>query len=75
MTPPNGSPSSLPDVRGNPSLWTAEQLAARWSVPKAHVYRLAREGRIPVVLIGRYQRFRPASIEQWESAQERSADA
>ena len=53
---------------GCTSLWTAEELAGRWQVPKAHVHRLAREGRIPVVLIGRYQRFRPDAIEAWEAA-------
>ena len=72
---PTGPPSFVAAVQPNPSLWTAEQLAERWSVPRAHVHRLAREGRIPVVLIGRYQRFRPASIEAWESAQERVSDA
>ena len=72
---PNGPSASLPDVRGNPSsLWTADELAARWQVPRAHVYRLAREQRIPSVAIGRYYRFRPSSIEAWESAQERTAD-
>jgi excisionase family DNA binding protein len=55
-------------------LLTADDLAARWRVNRAHVYRLAREGRIPVVLIGRYQRFRLASIEAWEQAQEAPAD-
>lgn len=39
-------------------LLTAEQVAARWQVPKSQVYRLAREGRVPVVRLGRYMRFR-----------------
>lgn len=47
-------------------LLTAEQLADRWQVQKAHVYRLAREGRIPVVVLGRYYRFRLDAIEKWE---------
>jgi excisionase family DNA binding protein len=51
-------------------LLTADDLAVRWSVSKDHVYRLAREGRIPTVAIGRYYRFREASIETWELAQE-----
>lgn len=38
-------------------LLTAE-LAARWQVPTSHVYHLAREGKIPVVKLGRYRRFR-----------------
>jgi len=47
-------------------LLTAEQLAERWQVPKSHVYRLAREGRIPVIELGRYKRFSPAAIEAFE---------
>lgn len=47
-------------------LLTAEQLAERWQVPKAHVYRLARDGRIPVVELGRYKRFRVDAIERFE---------
>jgi excisionase family DNA binding protein len=45
---------------------TPEQLAARWSVPKSHVYRLTREGRIPVVKLGRYYRYRLDEIERFE---------
>ena len=73
---PNGPPPFVAAVPAQPSgLWTAEQLAERWQVPKAHVYRLARDGRIPVVAIGRYYRFRPAAIEAWERRQEGESDA
>lgn len=48
------------------ALLTPEQIAERWSVPKTHVYRLAREGRIPSVRLGRYVRFRLAAIEAFE---------
>jgi excisionase family DNA binding protein len=47
-------------------LMTAKDLADRWQVPKSQVYRLAREGRIPAVRLGRYWRFRLDLIEQWE---------
>ncbi|MGI8729221.1 MAG: helix-turn-helix domain-containing protein [Solirubrobacteraceae bacterium] len=47
-------------------LMTADQLAERWQVPKSHVYRLAREGRIPTVELGRYRRFRVDAIEAFE---------
>jgi len=50
----------------NGRLLTAEDLAERWAVPKSHVYRLAREGRIPVVELGRYKRFRLDAIERFE---------
>lgn len=49
-------------------LLTAEQVAERWQVPKAHVYRLARERRLPTVRVGRYYRFLVAAIEAWEQA-------
>ncbi len=45
---------------------TADQLAERWQVKVSHVYRLAREGRIPVVELGRYYRFRVDAIERFE---------
>jgi excisionase family DNA binding protein len=47
-------------------LLTADQLAARWQVPKAQVYRLTREGKIPAVPLGRYYRYRVDLIEQFE---------
>jgi excisionase family DNA binding protein len=37
-------------------LLTADELADRWQVPKAHVYRLWREGNLPFVALGRYRR-------------------
>jgi excisionase family DNA binding protein len=49
-------------------LLTADQLAERWQVPTSHVYRLARDGRIPTVELGRYRRFRLDAIEQFEKS-------
>lgn len=49
-------------------LLTAEQVGERWQVPKAHVYRLARDGRLPCVRVGRYMRFTVAAIDAWEQA-------
>ena len=54
-------------------LLTADQLADRWQVSKAQIYRLARDGRIPAVPIGRYYRFRLSAIERREAAQETEA--
>jgi excisionase family DNA binding protein len=58
------------EKQSNARLPTAEQLADRWQVSKAQVYRLARDSRIPAVAIGRYYRFREAAIEAWEASQE-----
>lgn len=47
-------------------LMTAAELAQRWQVPKAHVYRLTRRGDLPVVCLGAYRRYRIEDIEEWE---------
>jgi excisionase family DNA binding protein len=47
-------------------LLTADDLAERWLVPKSHVYRLTREGKIPAVRLGRYYRYRLDAIEAFE---------
>ena len=52
----------------NGQLLTADQLAERWQIPTSHVYRLAREGRIPCVELGRYRRFRLDAVEQFEQS-------
>ena len=49
-------------------LLSADDLADRWQVPRSQVYRLAREGRVPAVWIGRYVRFRRAEVEAFEQA-------
>ena len=48
-------------------LLTAEDVAARWQVPKSQVYRLTREGRLPTVRLGRYYRYAVAAIERFEA--------
>lgn len=59
---------------GRERLFTAEDVAGRWQVPKSQVYRLAREGHLPVVELGRYKRFRVAAIEGFEKAGGVAAD-
>jgi excisionase family DNA binding protein len=54
-------------------LLTAEQLAERWQVSPAHVYRLTREGKIPAVKLGRYYRYKLDAIERWEDGGDESA--
>lgn len=49
-------------------LLTAEDLAGRWQVPTGHIYRMARDGRLQAVELGRYKRFTRDAIEQFESA-------
>jgi excisionase family DNA binding protein len=52
--------------RSSSRLLTAEEVAGRWQATPAHVYRLGRDGVIPVVRIGRLVRFRLEAIEQFE---------
>jgi excisionase family DNA binding protein len=54
-------------------LLTAEQLAARWQISTAQVYRLARDGRLPAARLGRYKRFRRSTIEAFETDQEKTS--
>ncbi len=56
-------------------LFTAAELGGRWQVPKAQVYRLAREGVLPTIRIGRYRRFSMAAVEAFEQAGGGSTDA
>lgn len=49
----------------NPSLLTAEQVAALLGVPTSWVYEQSRRGRIPTVTLGRYRRYRREAIEAW----------
>jgi excisionase family DNA binding protein len=47
------------------SLLSVPQVARRLGLSSDWVYRAAREGSIPCVRLGRYVRFRPASVETW----------
>jgi len=49
-------------------LLTAEELAARWQVKTSHVWRLTREGRLPVVELGRYKRYRMQAVQEFEAS-------
>jgi excisionase family DNA binding protein len=68
---PSASRGPVPSSSEKPTssalqLLTADDLATRWQVTRAHVYRLAREGRVPSVRVGRYFRFALPVIERWE---------
>lgn len=69
-TQPQSGLVSSPSAEIPSVLLTADDLAERWQVSKAQVYRLARGGHLPMVAIGRYYRFRLAAIEAWELEQE-----
>lgn len=48
------------------NLMTASELADRWQVQRSQIYALTRAGKVPVVRIGRYFRYRPEAIELFE---------
>ena len=56
----------MTEPAGASQLLTADELADRWQIPKSHVYRLTREGRLPTVRLGRYCRYRLVDLEQFE---------
>lgn len=56
-------------------LLKAPELAERWGVSTALVYRLSREGHLPAVRIGRNFRYRLAVVEAFEAAGGASLDA
>lgn len=55
-------------------LMTAEDLAARWQLPKSLVYRLTREAVLPTVKLGRYYRYRLDQVEAFERGGGGAAD-
>lgn len=60
-----GATAGRPAARAD-QLLTADELAARWQVELAHVYRLTRRGEIPAVKLGRYYRYHPDAIRRFE---------
>lgn len=64
-----GAAADVATYQAPSRLMTADDLADRWQVSAAQVYRLAREGRVPALRIGRYFRFKVEQIEAWEEAQ------
>jgi len=58
--------SEAPAPPASNRLLTAADLAERWQVRPSAVYRLAREGRLPTVRVGRYVRFRAEAVEAFE---------
>jgi excisionase family DNA binding protein len=63
------------DTAKHTILLTADDLAARWQVPRSHVYGLTRSGALPVVRLGRYYRYALAAIEEFETTGGVGADA
>ena len=48
------------------SLLSPQEVAERWHVGKAHVYRLTRQGHLQAVKLGRYYRYRLEALEEFE---------
>jgi excisionase family DNA binding protein len=59
-----------PATGNDQRLLTPDEIADRWQVSRKKVVQLAREGRIPVVRLGRFPRFRLEAIEAWEASSE-----
>ena len=48
-------------------LLTAPTVAEALGVPVSYVYELARTGRLPAVRFGKYVRFAPEALEEWQA--------
>jgi excisionase family DNA binding protein len=70
---PRGPAPNRERPRGQ--LLTADDVAARWQVPRSHVYGLTRSGALPVVRLGRYYRYALAAIEEFEASGGAAPDA
>ncbi len=64
-----------PDGAGGQGLLSIPEVADRLSLPQGLVYELARQGRLPIVRIGKYVRVEPGQLEKWiEKRRERGVD-
>ncbi len=64
-------PSRTEDMQ---KLTTVKEVAEALGLGESSVYRMAKTGRIPAVVIGRRVRFEPASIEAWLRTHRTGAD-
>jgi excisionase family DNA binding protein len=69
--PHDGNGSQAVDASPDIGLLTAGQVAKLLGVPTSWVYAKSREGRLPTVRLGRYYRYRAATIRTWLAEQER----
>jgi len=46
-------------------IFTIEELSEYLKIPKATLYKLAQEGKIPCQKVGRHWRFRKEAIDRW----------
>jgi excisionase family DNA binding protein len=69
--PEDVTPSEARTASPQRRLLTAQEVADYLAVKPSWVLQEARAGRLPVVRVGRYRRFRLAAIEAWAAARER----
>jgi excisionase family DNA binding protein len=50
-------------------LLTPDELAEMLAIPRSQIYRLAREGDLPAVRLGRYVRFDEEEVREWLTVQ------
>lgn len=53
--------------RTDPPVMTLIEVADYLRIPKASVYKLAQQGRIPCQKVGRHWRFRREAVDKWLS--------
>lgn len=48
-----------------PPIMTVDEVAEYLRIPRASVYKLAQQGKIPCQKVGRHWRFRREAVDQW----------
>ena len=58
-------PDSIHKTKDDPAVLTVHEVAEYLRISEAKVYRLAREGELPVIRIGKTWRFRRDLLDDW----------
>ncbi len=58
------------EVPANGEIMKIDEVARLLRIPESSLYRLAEEGRIPCVKVGKHWRFRMSTLSRWMDIQE-----
>ena len=66
-------PDSIHKTKDDPAVLTVHEVAEYLRISEAKVYRLARDGELPVVRIGKTWRFRRDLLDDWLAGAKKAA--
>ena len=56
-------------IKTDPTVLTVEEVSELLRVPKSTVYKLAQEGKLPAIKVGKHWRFKKDALERWMEEQ------